>query len=54
MSFLIGLVILVLDVLAIIQIAQARGRTMKKVLWILLILFLPVLGLILWYLLGRD
>ncbi|HTB33787.1 MAG TPA: PLDc N-terminal domain-containing protein [bacterium] len=54
MGFLIGLLVLVLDILAILQIAQARGRTTKKVLWILLILFLPVLGLILWYLLGRD
>ncbi|HXC63151.1 MAG TPA: PLDc N-terminal domain-containing protein [bacterium] len=54
MGFLIGLLILVLDILAILNIAQARGRTVKKVLWILLILFLPVLGLILWYLLGRD
>jgi hypothetical protein len=54
MAFLLGLLILVLDVLAILKIAQGKGRTVKKLLWILIILFLPVLGLLFWYLLGRD
>lgn len=49
---LIGLVILALDIWAIVSIVQSSASTGKKVLWILLVLILPVVGLILWFLLG--
>ena len=51
---IIGLIILALDIWAIVQILQRGGPTDKKILWILVILLLPVLGLILWLLLGRK
>ncbi len=54
MSGLLGLVILVLDVLAIINVFKSSLPTGKKVLWIVLILLLPVIGLILYWLLGRK
>jgi Phospholipase_D-nuclease N-terminal len=47
-----GLLILIADVWAIVNIAQSAASTGKKVLWIVLVLVLPVLGLILWFLLG--
>lgn len=47
-----GLLILIADVWAIIQIVQSTAGTGRKVLWIVLVLLLPVLGLILWFLLG--
>ena len=49
---LLGLLILVADIWAIVSIAQSSATTGKKVLWIVLVLLLPVLGLILWFLLG--
>ena len=49
---LIGLAILIADVWAIVNIFQSSASTGKKVLWIVLVLLLPVLGLILWFLLG--
>ena len=49
---LIGLVILVLDVWAIVKTIQSSASTGSKVLWIVLILLLPVLGLILYWLMG--
>jgi hypothetical protein len=49
---LLGLVILALDIWAIVSIVQSSATTGKKVLWILLVLILPVVGLILWFLLG--
>jgi hypothetical protein len=51
---IVGLLILVLDIFVIIQIAQGPGDTGKKILWIILVLILPLLGPILWYLLGRS
>ena len=47
-----GLLVLIADVWAIISIVQSAASTGKKVVWIVLVLLLPVLGLILWFLLG--
>lgn len=47
-----GLLILVADIWAIVNVFQSAASTGKKVLWIVLILLLPVVGLILWLLLG--
>jgi hypothetical protein len=52
MNGLVGLIILVLSIWAIINIVQSNIEVGKKVLWVLLILFLPVIGLIIWALLG--
>ncbi|MEH6632777.1 MAG: PLDc N-terminal domain-containing protein [Halopseudomonas aestusnigri] len=47
-----GLLILIADVWAIIKIFQSKATTGSKVLWIVIILLLPIIGLILWYLMG--
>jgi hypothetical protein len=45
----------VLNVWAIVRTVQSRAGTGTKVIWIVLILLLPVLGFILWLMLGpRD
>jgi hypothetical protein len=49
---LLGLVVLVLDIWAIVKVLGSAATTGMKVLWILIILILPVLGLILWFLMG--
>ena len=51
-SGLLGLIILVLDIWAVVKIVQGGAETGIKVLWIVVIVLLPVLGLILWLLLG--
>jgi hypothetical protein len=53
MEFILGIVVLALDIWAIINIFQAHGAsTGQKLLWILLILILPVIGLIIWWFAG--
>ena len=47
-----GLLILIGDVWAIINIFQSSVSIEKKLIWIVAVLLLPVLGLILWYFLG--
>lgn len=54
MTGLLGLIVLVLDIVAILDCAKSSVDTGRKVLWILLILILPVVGLILYYLVGRK
>jgi len=47
-----GLIILIADVWAIINVIQSGITTGKKVLWTVLILVLPVLGFIIWLIAG--
>lgn len=49
---LFGLLILIGDVWAIINIFQSSASTGKKLLWIVVVLLLPLLGLILWFFFG--
>ena len=47
-----GLLILVADVWAILNIFQSSADTLKKVIWIVLVLLLPLLGVIIWFFAG--
>jgi hypothetical protein len=49
---LVGLIILALDIWAIINVFKSGAGIGAKVLWTLLIVLLPVLGLILWAIAG--
>jgi len=49
---ILGLLILIADIYAIVKIVQSGASTGVKVLWIVLILLLPVVGLIIWWLAG--
>ncbi len=47
-----GLIVLIADVWAIVNIFQSSADTGKKVLWTVLVVVLPVLGFIIWYFAG--
>ena len=47
-----GLLILILDVYAIVKLMSSNAGTGSKVAWTVLILLLPLLGVILWFLFG--
>ena len=47
-----SLLVLIADIWAIINVAQARVDNVKKLLWIVLVLILPLLGVIIWYFAG--
>ena len=47
-----GLIVLIADIYAIVNIFQSGVDTGRKVLWTVLVIVLPVLGFILWYFLG--
>ncbi|MBH3428737.1 MAG: PLDc N-terminal domain-containing protein [Pseudomonas sp.] len=49
---LVGLIILALDIWAIINVLKSGASVGIKIVWILLILLLPVLGLIIWAIAG--
>ena len=49
---ILSLIWLVIIIWAIVKTVQSSAGTGQKVLWILILLFLPLIGLILWFFLG--
>jgi len=47
-----SLVILLADIFAIIKIAKSSETTLMKVIWIAVVVILPIIGLIVWFLAG--
>ena len=54
MARLIGLIIFIIDVVVVIDILKSNKDMEKKVLWIIAVIFLPLLGPILYYVIGRK
>jgi len=54
MTGLLSLVILVLDIVAIVDVLKSSASTGRKALWIILILLLPLVGMVLYFLLGKK
>lgn len=54
MSRLLGLLILIVDAIIILEILRSNKDLEKKILWIIAVVFLPVLGPILYYVIGRK
>ena len=52
MEFLLGLIILILDIWAMVNVVQSRASGLAKVIWVVVIFILPVLGLIVWFFAG--
>jgi hypothetical protein len=53
MGRIISFLILVIDIVVILDIIRSNKDTEKKILWIIAVVFLPVLGPILYYLIGK-
>jgi hypothetical protein len=49
---ILGVLVLLADVWAILNIFQSASSTGSKTLWIVLVLVLPLLGVIIWYFAG--
>ncbi len=54
MSRLIYLLVLVLDVIVVLDILKSNKDMEKKILWIIAVVFLPLLGPVLYYVIGKK
>jgi len=54
MKALLGLAILVLDIVAIVDAVKSSMDTVKKVLWIVAIILLPVIGMVLYFVIAKK
>jgi len=52
MEFILGIVILVLDIWAIVSVLGSGSSGMAKLLWTIGIIVFPVVGFIVWYFAG--
>ncbi len=53
MTELISIIILIIDIVVIVDIVKSNKDTEKKILWIIAVIFLPVLGPLLYYFIGK-
>ncbi|MFI4915674.1 MAG: PLDc N-terminal domain-containing protein [Phycisphaerales bacterium JB060] len=51
---ILGLIVLILDIIAIISILGAPKSIGWKALWIIVVLLLPVIGMIIYFLIGKN
>lgn len=54
MGGILGLIVLVLDIIAIVDVLKSSMATANKALWIILIVLLPVIGMALYFLIGKK
>lgn len=47
-----SVIILILDIVAIVSVIGSSESGLAKLVWVLVILFLPILGLVLWLVMG--
>lgn len=51
---ILSILAVILWIVAIIDIVGSPMDTVKKLIWILIVLFLPFIGTILWFLVGKK
>jgi hypothetical protein len=51
---LVGAVILLLDIFAMVSVLLGGSSVLRKLMWIAIIWLLPVVGMILYFLIGRS
>jgi hypothetical protein len=54
MQGIIWLIVLIIDIVVILDIIRSTKDMEKKVLWIIAVVLLPVLGPILYYVIGKK
>jgi len=54
MQGVIGMVVLILDIIAILDLFKSNAETPKKLLWLAIILLVPFIGVLLYFLVGKK
>lgn len=47
-----SLIVLIADIYAIVMILQSPAKSIEKLIWSLVVFFLPLIGLVIWYFAG--
>lgn len=49
-----AIAVLIADIFAIVRIVQSSAPVVNKILWSVLVLILPVVGFVIWFLIGPN
>lgn len=52
LTYIGSVLLLIADIYAVVMIVQSSEETLKKILWLVVVILLPLIGLIIWYLAG--
>ncbi len=52
MFSIVGLLVLVLDIIAVVSLLKSGADTATKILWLLVIVLLPLIGMVIYFLIG--
>jgi hypothetical protein len=51
---ILGLIILILDIIALVSVLGGTSSAGRKLLWVVIILLFPVIGVIIYFLIGQS
>ena len=54
MQGIIGMVVLILDIIAIIDLYKTKKEAKQRLLWFIIILIVPFIGMLLYFLVGKK
>lgn len=54
LHLIIGLIVLILDIVAIVSVLGGTSSLGRKLLWLAIILLFPVIGVIIYFLVGQS
>ena len=54
MGGIFGIIVLILDIVAIMDCVKSSLDKGKKILWVVIVLVLPLLGMVLYFLIGKK
>jgi hypothetical protein len=54
MGRLISIIVLIIDIVVVMDILRSNKDMEKKILWIIAVIFLPLLGPVLYYVIGKK
>lgn len=49
---LVGIIALLLTIWGVVSILQSGGDTGTRIIWLLVVILLPIVGFLIWYLMG--
>jgi hypothetical protein len=51
-EWILGVIVFILDIWAVIKIVQSGASAIAKIIWVVVIFFLPVVGVVAWLIFG--
>ncbi len=54
MNFILCLIVIILDIMALADVLQSKKDSTEKLVWVIVILLMPLIGMVLYYVIGKK